>query len=259
MLAIPLSTVERAGTGDLLTRTSRDVDALSHSVRFAVPETLIAVVTIVLTVGALVLVGPLLALPLPGRACRCCRLAPGGTCAGPPTATCARTRRTPRSPTGSPRRSRAPARSRRCGGSGSASQRTDDDIAPVVRRRALHAVPADGLSSRSSRSATSLPVVGDAALRRLVLHSRAGSTLGQVTAAALYVQQLIDPVDRLLVLAGRAAGRRRVAGPAARRRRGAATTGRRPASRRRPATAGRRTRRAVRVRRRAATCCTAST
>ena len=32
-LAIPLSTVERAGTGDLLTRTSRDVDALSHSVR----------------------------------------------------------------------------------------------------------------------------------------------------------------------------------------------------------------------------------
>ena len=26
MLAIPLSTVERAGTGDLLTRTSRDVD-----------------------------------------------------------------------------------------------------------------------------------------------------------------------------------------------------------------------------------------
>ena len=41
-LAIPLSTVERAGTGDLLTRTSRDVDALSHSVRFAVPEIIIA-------------------------------------------------------------------------------------------------------------------------------------------------------------------------------------------------------------------------
>jgi len=37
-LAIPLSTVERAGTGDLLTRTSRDVDQLSHSARFAVPD-----------------------------------------------------------------------------------------------------------------------------------------------------------------------------------------------------------------------------
>ena len=45
-LAIPLSTVEKAGTGDLLTRTSRDVDQLSHSVRFAVPEVLIAIVTV---------------------------------------------------------------------------------------------------------------------------------------------------------------------------------------------------------------------
>src|SRR5262249_30458142 len=62
-LAIPLSTVERAGTGDLLTRTSRDIDALSHSVRFAVPEILIASVTVAFAVGALLIVGPLLALP----------------------------------------------------------------------------------------------------------------------------------------------------------------------------------------------------
>jgi ABC-type multidrug transport system fused ATPase/permease subunit len=64
ILAIPLSTVERAGTGDLLTRTSRDVDALSRCVRFAVPETVIALLTAVLAVGALLLVSPLLALPL---------------------------------------------------------------------------------------------------------------------------------------------------------------------------------------------------
>jgi ABC-type multidrug transport system fused ATPase/permease subunit len=63
-LEIPLSTVERAGTGDLLTRTSRDVDALSHSVRLALPEILIAVVTTVFTIGALVIVGPLLAIPV---------------------------------------------------------------------------------------------------------------------------------------------------------------------------------------------------
>ena len=37
-LALPVSTVERAGTGDLLTRTSRDVEALGWSVRFAVPD-----------------------------------------------------------------------------------------------------------------------------------------------------------------------------------------------------------------------------
>ncbi|GIH04363.1 multidrug ABC transporter ATP-binding protein [Rhizocola hellebori] len=63
VLSIPLSTVERAGTGDLVTRTSRDVAALSHTVRRGVPETLIAMVSILVTGGALVWLSPLLALP----------------------------------------------------------------------------------------------------------------------------------------------------------------------------------------------------
>ncbi|GII93129.1 ABC transporter ATP-binding protein [Sinosporangium siamense] len=63
VLSLPLSTVERAGSGDLITRTSRDVSALQRSVRQAVPETLIAMVTCVFAVGALLIVGPLLALP----------------------------------------------------------------------------------------------------------------------------------------------------------------------------------------------------
>ncbi|MFD0888911.1 ABC transporter transmembrane domain-containing protein, partial [Streptosporangium algeriense] len=63
VLALPLSTVERAGSGDLITRTSRDVDTLSRSVRHAVPETVIALVAFVITAGALVLTGPLLVLP----------------------------------------------------------------------------------------------------------------------------------------------------------------------------------------------------
>ncbi len=63
VLAIPLSTVERAGTGDLVTRTSRDVTQLSHSVRRGVPESLIAAVTLILTAGALIWLSPLLALP----------------------------------------------------------------------------------------------------------------------------------------------------------------------------------------------------
>ncbi|WP_326551389.1 ABC transporter ATP-binding protein [Micromonospora sp. NBC_01813] len=63
VLAVPLSTIERSGTGDLLTRTSRDVAVLSKSVRFAVPETLIALSTAIFIFGALLLVGPLLALP----------------------------------------------------------------------------------------------------------------------------------------------------------------------------------------------------
>src|SRR6476660_4732439 len=63
VLALPLSTVERAGTGDLISRTTADVDALARTVRFAVPETLIAGITTVLTVAAAIWVNPLAALP----------------------------------------------------------------------------------------------------------------------------------------------------------------------------------------------------
>ncbi|MFC7535323.1 ABC transporter ATP-binding protein [Actinoplanes sp. GCM10030250] len=64
VLDLPLATVEAAGTGDLLTRTTRDVDALSKCVRFAVPETMIAMITLALVVVALLLVSPLFTLPL---------------------------------------------------------------------------------------------------------------------------------------------------------------------------------------------------
>ncbi|MFI6828527.1 ABC transporter ATP-binding protein [Kribbella sp. NPDC050241] len=63
-LALPIGTVERAGTGDLLSRTSRDVDTLSRTVRFAVPETIIAFVTVLFTVVATVLVGVWVLVPL---------------------------------------------------------------------------------------------------------------------------------------------------------------------------------------------------
>jgi len=63
VLALPLSTVERAGTGDLVSRTTADVDSLARTVRFAVPETLIAGVTTLLTVAAAIWVSPIAALP----------------------------------------------------------------------------------------------------------------------------------------------------------------------------------------------------
>ncbi len=63
VLALPLSTVERAGTGDLVSRTTADIDALTRTIRFAIPETLIAAVTALLTVAAAVWVSPLAALP----------------------------------------------------------------------------------------------------------------------------------------------------------------------------------------------------
>ena len=64
VLSLPLSTVERAGTGDLVTRSTGDVEALARTVRFAVPEVLVASLTVVLTVLAAFLTGPLVALPL---------------------------------------------------------------------------------------------------------------------------------------------------------------------------------------------------
>lgn len=63
VLALPLSTVERAGTGDLVSRTTADVDALARTVRFAIPETLIAAVTTLLTIVAAVLVSPIASVP----------------------------------------------------------------------------------------------------------------------------------------------------------------------------------------------------
>jgi ABC-type multidrug transport system fused ATPase/permease subunit len=62
-LALPVGTVESAGSGDLLTRTSRDIEQLGWSVRWALPEWCIAVVTAVLTFTAALLVGWWVALP----------------------------------------------------------------------------------------------------------------------------------------------------------------------------------------------------
>ena len=62
-LALPVGVVESAGSGDLLTRTSRDVDQLGWSVRWALPEWTIAVVSAVLTFAAALSVGWWVALP----------------------------------------------------------------------------------------------------------------------------------------------------------------------------------------------------
>ncbi|MGG5173491.1 ABC transporter ATP-binding protein [Pseudarthrobacter sp. J1763] len=62
--ALPLSTVEKAGTGDLLSRTTNDVEALSFAVRFGVPRLLVAAVSVILTIVAAFFASPLLAFAL---------------------------------------------------------------------------------------------------------------------------------------------------------------------------------------------------
>ncbi|WP_445258605.1 ABC transporter ATP-binding protein [Nocardioides aurantiacus] len=63
VLRLPLGTVENAGSGDLLTRTGRDTDQLAWSVRWALPEWTIAVITAVVTFAAALSVGWWVALP----------------------------------------------------------------------------------------------------------------------------------------------------------------------------------------------------
>ncbi|MEU6125298.1 ABC transporter ATP-binding protein [Streptomyces sp. NPDC047123] len=63
VLTLPLNTVERAGGGDLLTRSTRDVDALSQAVRMGAPSILVAGLSVVLTLVALVVTSPIMVLP----------------------------------------------------------------------------------------------------------------------------------------------------------------------------------------------------
>ncbi|WP_030436564.1 ABC transporter ATP-binding protein [Actinoplanes subtropicus] len=195
VLALPLSTVERAGSGDLLTRTTRDVDALSRCVRLAVPETMIALITVALVVGALVVVTPLLALPL----LIAVPILVGGTrwyLRRAPAAYLAQNARYSLVTDGLAEtvdgaRTVDALRRRR-----ERVERTDRD---------LHRT---WLSERYTRFLRTvwypmvevgyvLPVVATLLVGGL-LYLRGTVTLGQLTAAVIYVQLLIDPVDRLL-------------------------------------------------------------
>ena len=60
---LPTGVVERAGTGDLVSRTTTDIDRLTWAVRHAIPEIMIALVTCVLVGGALLFTAPTLMLP----------------------------------------------------------------------------------------------------------------------------------------------------------------------------------------------------
>ncbi|MEO7267605.1 MAG: ABC transporter ATP-binding protein [Knoellia sp.] len=61
---LPLSTLERAGTGDLVARTTNDIEAMTHVIRFGIPAIVVSVMTVTATVIAAVLTSPLAALAL---------------------------------------------------------------------------------------------------------------------------------------------------------------------------------------------------
>ncbi|MFF7387970.1 ABC transporter ATP-binding protein [Streptomyces scabiei] len=75
-VGLPPGVLERAGTGDLLSRITTDIDRLANAMREAVPQLAIGVVWVVLLVGGLAVTAPplalavLLALPVLVVGCR---------------------------------------------------------------------------------------------------------------------------------------------------------------------------------------------
>ncbi|MFI6084289.1 ABC transporter ATP-binding protein [Streptomyces sp. NPDC051217] len=63
VLDLPLATVESAGAGDLVNRSTRDVDVLAQAARVNVPSTLVTLTTMVVMIGALLLVGWVMIFP----------------------------------------------------------------------------------------------------------------------------------------------------------------------------------------------------
>jgi ABC-type multidrug transport system fused ATPase/permease subunit len=195
VLRLPLSTVERAGNGDLLTRTTRDVDAMSRAVRMAVPETLIAIVTGTFAVTALLLNGPLLAVgcltavPLHWLSTRRYLARARDGYLAENAAYAELTEGLAETVAGARTIEALRMQARRIA-------RTDADIARAWRaeRYTLHLrmmwFPVIELGYV-------LPVAATLGLGGLFV-MRGWAAIGQMTAATLYVQQLIDPLNRLL-------------------------------------------------------------
>jgi ABC-type multidrug transport system fused ATPase/permease subunit len=195
VVALPLSTVERAGSGDLLTRMTGDVDVLARTVRDAVPEFVVALTTCTLTIVALFVVAP--------------QVAVGALVAVPPLWVSSRwyLRRAPAGylreratwsvlNAGLAETAEGARTVEALGIQGRRVRRTEDDL------KAAYDAEIYTLNLRSRW----FPVVDLSFVAPVVavlllggwLHAHGHASVAQVTAATLYVQQLLDPLDRLL-------------------------------------------------------------
>ncbi|MEU5274356.1 ABC transporter ATP-binding protein [Streptomyces hygroscopicus] len=199
VLGLPLAIVERAGAGDLVTRTTRDVEVLAGCVRRAVPTAVTALVAIAVTLGALVVVGPLLAFP-------CLIAVPVLWAAGrwffgrsraaflDQSASYARITEGLAETVEGARTVEALRLAER------RAERTDRDIAGsyAAERRTIGLLT---VFLPIIDTAYVLPVAATLVVGGLfALHGMV--SLGAVTAATLYVQQLLGPVDALLYSLG---------------------------------------------------------
>ena len=196
-LALPVGVVESAGSGDLLTRTSRDVDQLGWSVRWALPEWTIAVVTAVLTFVAAVTVGWWVLLPcllgvpplVVGLRWYLARAKDGYL----------RENATYSAISATLTESTEGARTVESLGLGDERIRTIDDNCADSYDAEKYTLRLRTVFFPSMEIAYLLPTVATLLFGGW-LYTKGQVSLGEVTAATLYVQMLIDPVDRVVAI-----------------------------------------------------------
>ena len=195
VVELPLSTVERAGTGDLVSRTTNDVEALSHVIRFGVPSIFVGAVTTAITVIAAFVTGGRWRSPS-SSACRssCCRRA--ATSATRPRATCASGPRMPCSTGSSPSRPTVRAPSMRWVSRGGAVGGMDDALRDCYDAE-IYTLKLRMRWFPSVEFAFFMPVAVTLLWGGWLI-SRDVATIGTVTAVALYVQQMAGPLDELI-------------------------------------------------------------
>ncbi|MCW2834346.1 MAG: yheI 2 [Nocardioides sp.] len=194
-LALPIGTVEAAGSGDLLTRTGSDIDQLGWSVRWALPEWTIAVLSAALTFAAALSVGWWVALPcllaLPplviGLRWYLARAKDGYLAE---TASYSQINTTLSETVEG-------ARTVEALGLGPQRVRLSDEDCAASFRAERYTLHLRTVFFPSMELSYLLPVVGTLLFGGW-LYTRGDVTLAEVTTATLYVQMLIDPVDRIV-------------------------------------------------------------
>lgn len=195
VLRLPLGHVEAASSGDLVTRITSDVNKMSTAVRFSLPALVTSLSMVALTVVALLLNSPLLSLPLIVSGLmlffavrRYLRNAAPGYIAE--SATYSRINSTITETVEGARTVEA------LGLRGVRQARLDDDIAESAQAE-RYTMSLRNLLFTWLDFAFQFPLV------LLVLLGTWGYdaglvTVGQVTTAAIYIQQLVGPLDRLI-------------------------------------------------------------
>lgn len=195
ILRLPLGAVESASTGDLVTRVTRDVGTMSRSVQYGLPMAIISLLTVVLSIGAMLLNSVVLAVPAlltfatsTGAVRRYLRRAPKGYITE--GATYSRINTTLTETVEGARTLEA------LGLSGERVRVGDDDI-EVSAQAERYGMTLRNMLFTALNFAFQTPRV-ITLLVGAYAYDRGWVDLGQITAAVLYVEALGDPLDRLI-------------------------------------------------------------